>query len=110
MYIRKNANRLENIMKRIITLIIILILSTTTISFASTSDYELAKEWANKNCKGATIEKVITISKGGTKGRVKGTKYTVKYPKKVKKGKKVTVYFIVKDNDIKRMVCLGKIK
>ena len=79
-------------------------------SFAGTSDYQLAKNWANKHGGGYTIEKVITISKGGYKGQVKGTKWTVRYPKKVSKGKKVTVYMVEKKGDVYAMVCLGKVK
>lgn len=99
-------------MKKITVLIIavMIFIGATGTACAGTSDYELAKQWADKNCKGATIEKVVTVSKGGTKGVVKGTKYTVKYPKKVKKGKKVTVYFVEKNGEIERMVCLGKVK
>ena len=97
-------------MRRLIIALAI-ILTMVTPSFASSqSDYDLAKAWANKHCKGATIEKVNTTAKGGYKGKVNGTKYTVKYPKKVKKGTKVKVYFVEKKGDIKAMVCLGKVK
>lgn len=72
------------------------------------SDYDLAKTWADKHCKGATIQKVNTISQGGYKG--KSGKYTVRYPKKVAKGKKVKVYMVVKKGDVKAMVCLGSVK
>ena len=88
-----------------------IILAMTAPSYASSqSDYDLAKAWANKHCKGATIEAVNTTAKGGCKGKVNGTKYTVKYPKKVAKGKRVKVYFVEKKGDIKAMVCLGKVK
>ena len=79
-------------------------------SFAGTSDKQLAENWANSHGGGYTITKVVTVSKGGKKGQVKGTKWIVKYPKKVKKGKKVTVYMIEKNGDVKAMVCLGKVK
>ena len=79
-------------------------------AFGGTSDKQLAQNWANSHGGGYTIEKVVTVSKGGTKGQVKGTKWTVKYPKKVKKGKKVTVYMVEKSGDVKAMVCLGKVK
>lgn len=75
---------------------------------AATNDYQLAKEWQQEHCKGGHVEKVNTVSKGGYKG--KAGKWSVKYPKKVKKGKKVTVYMVVKKGDIKAMVCLGKVK
>lgn len=96
--------------KAIIVLIIVAIFSTCDISFGATSNYQLAKNWANSHGGGYTITKVITISQGGYKGKVKGTKWRVKYPKKVKKGKKVTVYMVEKKGDVKAMVCLGKIK
>ena len=99
-------------MKKVVVLImvaVIFIASTCNVS-AATSDYDLAKAWANKHCKGATIEKVNTTAKGGYKGKVNGTRYTVKYPKKVAKGKKVKVYMVCKVDDVKAMVCLGKVK
>ena len=86
-----------------------LILSSVT-SYGATSDKQLAVNWVNNHGGGYTITKVITVSKGGTKGKVKGTKWAVKYPKKVKKGKNVTVYMIEKNGDVCAMVCLGKVK
>lgn len=57
------------------------------------------------------IERVKTKAISKTKGKVIGTKYTVKYPKKVKKGKRYTVYMIYDtDIEITAMACLGKIK
>ena len=99
-------------MKRITALVITIMLlaGASSPAFAGSSDYELAKQWTNKHCKGATIEKVNTTAKGGYKGKVNGTKYTVKYPKKVQKGKKVTVYMIEKKGDVRAMVCMGKVK
>lgn len=79
-------------------------------SFAGTSDKQLAENWVNSHGGGYTITKVVTVSKGGKKGQVKGTKWTVKYPKKVKKGKKVTVYMVEKNGDVCAMVCCGKVK
>ena len=79
-------------------------------SFAGTSDKQLAENWANSHGGGYTITKVITVSKGGKTGQVKDTKWTVKYPKKVKKGKKVTVYMVEKNGDVYAMVCCGKVK
>lgn len=97
--------------KTLIICIITLMLAFSSIaSYGGTSDYQLAKNWANNHGGGYTIEKVITIAKGGIKGKVKGTNWVVKYPKKVKKGKKVTVYMIEKDGDICAMVALGKVK
>ena len=97
-------------MKRIIIIVVVALMLTTCTTYAKSNDYEIAKQWANNHGGGYTITKVITISKGGTKGKVKGTKWAVKYPKKVKKGKKVTVYMVEKNGDVKAMVCLGKVK
>lgn len=99
-------------MKKVITtcIIVIMLLLATNTTYATTSDYKLAKQWINNHKGQYTIEKVITISKGGTKGNVKGTKYIVKYPKKVKKGKKVICYMIEKNGDVCAMVCCGKVK
>lgn len=94
----------------IICIIILALMFSSVASYGGTSDYQLAKNWANNHGGGYTIEKVITIAKGGTKGKVKGTNWVVKYPKKVKKGKKVTVYMIEKNGDICAMVALGKVK
>lgn len=99
-------------MKKIFVICIIaltLIFSSVT-SYGGTSDYQKAVNWCNSHGGGYTIEKVVTISKGGKIGKVKGTSYVVKYPKKVKKGKKVTCYMVEKNGDICAMVCLGKVK
>lgn len=74
------------------------------------SNKALAKEWAKAHGGGFKIKKLVTISNGGKKGKVKGTSYIVKYPKKVKKGKRVTCYMIEKNNEVYAMVCLGKVK
>lgn len=74
------------------------------------SNKALAKEWAKAHGGGFKIKKLVTISNGGKKGKVKGTSYIVKYPKKVKKGKRVIVYMIEKSGDVCAMVCLGKVK
>lgn len=68
------------------------------------------KQWVKNHDGKYTITKVVTISKGGTRGKVEGTSYIVKYPKKVKKGKKVTCYMVEKNGDVCAMVCLGKVK
>ncbi len=94
----------------IIMMVVVAVVFTTGAASAKTSDLQLAVNWANNHGGGYTIEKVITVSKGGTKGKVKGTKWTVKYPKKVKKGKKVIVYMVEKNGDVCAMVCLGKVK
>jgi membrane protein implicated in regulation of membrane protease activity len=94
----------------IICIIALTLIFSSVASYGATSDYQLAKNWANKHGGGYTIEKVITIAQGGYKGKEKGTKWTVKYPKKVSKGKRVTVYFVEKHGDICAMVTLGKVK
>ena len=106
---------------------------TTTVEEETVaSDKTLAKNWAKshynkpikvvktnkvpKKRKGTVyIEKVKTKSKGGYKGYTIKGKHSVKYPKKVKKGKKVTMYFIYNPytnycDDIVAVVCLGKVK
>lgn len=96
-------------MKKIITAITItMMLAASTGTASAASDYDLAKDWKAKHCKSGHIEKVNTTAQGGYKG--KAGKYTVRYPKKVKKGKKVKVYMIVKGGDVKAMICLGKVK
>ena len=95
---------------RILAIVIIMLMAVSTTAFGGTSDKQLAQNWANSHGGGYTIEKVITVSKGGTKGKVKGTSYTVRYPKKVKKGKKVTVYMVEKNGEVYAMVALGKVK
>lgn len=99
-------------MRRLVIALVVAVMVAVTCSpaFGATSDYDLAKAWMNKHCKGGHIEKVNTTAKGGYKGKVNGTKYTVRYPKKVKKGKKVRVYMVVKHGDVEAMVCLGKVK
>lgn len=94
----------------VIMMVVIAVVFTTGAASAKTSDKQLAQNWINNHGGGYTIEKVITVSNGGYKGKVKRTKWTVKYPKKVKKGKKVTCYMIEKNGDVKAMVCLGRIK
>ena len=94
----------------IICIITLALMLSSVASYGATSDKQLAQNWVNNHGGGYTITKVITIAKGGTKGKVKGTNWVVKYPKKVKKVKKVTVYMIEKNGDVKAMVCLGKVK
>ena len=92
----------------VIAIALVMFASATCFSFAGTSDKALAEHWRDAHCPKAKIEKVITVSKGGYKG--KAGKYSVKYPRKVAKGKKVVVYMVVKGGDVKAMVCLGKVK
>lgn len=96
--------------KAIIAMVIVFILSTCDIAHGAVSDKELATEWANSHGGGYTITKVITKAQGGKKGKVKGTNYIVKYPKKVKKGKRVTCYMVEQNGDVYAMVCLGIVK
>lgn len=94
----------------VICIITLSLIFSSVASYGGTSDYQLAKNWANKHGGGYTIEKVITIAQGGYIGKEKGTKWRVKYPKKVAKGKKVIVYFVEKNGDVYAMVALGKVK
>lgn len=118
-------------MKKTIIIIIITALTivfTTTPVHANTTDLNNAKAWINSHYSMHTvkvvnrgqvgndsntiyIERVKTKAISKSKGKVIGTRYTVKYPKKVKKGKKITVYMIYDENfEITAMVCLGKVK
>ena len=97
-------------MKRIIIIVVVALILATCTTYAANNDYDIAKQWVNNHNGKYTITKIITISKGGTKGIVKGTKYIVKYPKKVKKGKRVVCYMIEKKGDVCAMVCCGKVK
>ena len=94
----------------LICIITLALAFSSVASYGATSDKQLAQNWVNNHGGGYTITKVVTISKGGTKGKVKGTRWTVRYPKKVKKGKRVVCYMIEKKGDVKAMVCLGKVK
>lgn len=94
----------------IICIIALVLMFSSVTSYSATSDKQLAQNWVNNHGGGYTIEKVITVSKGGKKGIVKGTSYVVKYPKKVKKGKRVTCYMIEKNGDVCAMVACGKVK
>ena len=96
-------------MKRIVLIVVVAVVMMTSTAYAGT-DRDLADSWRDKHCPKAKIVKVVTKSKGGHKGKVCGKKWTVKYPKKVKKGKKVNVYMVVYKGDVKAMVCLGKVK
>ena len=121
--------------RTIIAIIIVAVFAFGNMSMAKAStksDLSLAKSWAKshysesikvvkeykvpKNRKGTTyIETIKTKSDGGYKGHTINGHYLVKYPKKVKKNKKVTIYLIwnPKNNscdDVVAMVCLGKVK
>lgn len=121
--------------RTIIAIIIVAVFAFGNMSMAKAStksDLSLAKGWAKshysesikvvkenkvpKNRKGTTyIEVVKTKSNGGYKGYTINGHYLVKYPKKIKKNKKVTIYLIwnPKNNscdDVVAMVCLGKVK
>ena len=80
---------------------------------AGTSDYDLAKAWMQAHAKGGHIETLNTTAKGGYKGKVSGKgRGIVRYPKKVKKGRRVKVYLVFKkgENECSAMICLGKVK
>lgn len=60
----------------------------------------------------ATFEQIT--KEGGHNGRVKGTKYVVGYPKKVKKGKRVKMYLVYNPNtnycdDVVAVAACGRI-
>lgn len=115
----------------IIVMVVAIVFSTSATS-AKTSDLQLAKKWARLHYnvpikivnefkippkrKGIIyIEKVCTVSDGSKKGHTIKRKCRVKYPKKVKKGKKVTMYFVWNPNnnicdDVVAVVCLGIVK
>lgn len=121
--------------RTIIAVIIVMIFAFGNMSMAKAStksDLSLAKNWAKShysepikvvsqgkvptNRKGTVyIETLKTKSKGGYKGYTISGGYSVRYPSKVKKGKKVTMYLVYnpKNNscdDIVAVVCLGKVK
>lgn len=125
----------KELVRTIIAIIVVLAFAFGNMSIANAStksDLSLAKSWAKSHynttikvvneCKVPSnrngicyIEKVQTKSKGGYNGRTIKGNYSVKYPKKVKKGKKVTIYLVYNPNsnysdDVVAMVCLGKIK
>jgi uncharacterized protein YcnI len=125
----------KELVRTIIAIIVVLAFAFGNMSIANAStksDLSLAKSWAKShynttikvvneykvpsNRNGICyIEKVQTKSKGGYNGRTIKGNYSVKYPKKVKKGKKVTIYLVYNPNsnyndDVVAMVCLGKVK
>ena len=70
---------MKKILVVIVMVVIAVVFSTGTAS-AKTSDKQLAKNWAKNHGGDYTITKVITVANGGYKVKVKGTKWTVKYP------------------------------
>ena len=124
----------QELVRTIIAIIIVMAFAFGNMSIANagTSDLSKAKNWAKShysepikvvsqgkvptNRKGTVyIETLKTKSKGGYKGYTISGSYSVRYPSKVKKGKKVTMYLIYnpKNNscdDIVAVVCLGKVK
>jgi hypothetical protein len=132
---RKERKMDRTAIRTIIAIIIVMIFAFGNMSMAKAStksDLSLAKNWAKSqysepikvvsqgkvptNRQGTVyIEKVKTKSDGGRDGHTTKGNYYVKYPKKVKKGKKVTMYFIYNPytnycDDIVAVVCLGKVK
>ena len=95
-------------MKKLIAIVAVCMVMGSPITAHATSDKDIATTWMHKHCKGGHVEVVNTTALGGYKG--KAGKYTVRYPKKVAKGKKVKVYMVVKKGDVKAMVCCGKVK
>jgi hypothetical protein len=124
----------KEVIRTIIAIVIIMVFAFGNMSIANagTSDLVKAKSWAKShytepikvvsqdkvptNRVGTVyIETLKTKSKGGYKGYTIKGGYSVKYPKKVKKGKKVTMYLIYSPytnsyDAIDAVVCLGKVK
>jgi hypothetical protein len=124
----------KELVRTIIAIIIVMAFAFGNMSIANagTNDLSKAKNWAKShysepikvvsqgkvptNRKGTVyIETLKTKSKGGYKGYTISGGYSVRYPSKVKKGKKVTMYLVYnpKNNscdDIVAVVCLGKVK
>lgn len=121
--------------RTIILIIIVAVFAFGNMSLAKAStksDLKIAKNWAKSHYnepikvvndfkvpekrKGTVyIEKLHTKSDGGRNGHTIKGNYYVKYPKKVKKGKKVTMYCVwnPKNNscdDVVAVICLGIIK
>lgn len=118
---------------RIIIIMIVAVaiaLSVTSPASAKASDLAKAKAWTHAHYKGKVVKvvnfgqvpecskgivyiaKVKTISKGGKVGKIRGTKYKVRYPKKVKKGKKVNVYWVYNPygcGEVVAIVTCGKV-
>ena len=116
--------------KRILTMVLtcILILFTVTgmVDGKSKSNKQIAIDYCKSYCKSYNvkvvdynkvpvnrvngnvyIEKVVTKSIGKKHGKTKDG-YKVKYSKKVKKGKKVTMYFVYNptNNNIDDIICV----
>lgn len=121
--------------KTIIIVIIVALFAFCNMSIANAStksDKTLAKNWAKshysqpikfvsqgkvpKNRKGIVyIEKLKTKSDGKHNGHTIKGHYYVSYPKKVKRGRKVTMYLIYNPytnycDDVVAVVCLKKVK
>lgn len=118
-------------MKRIIIILALMVaIGMLTPASAKASDLAKAKAWANAHYKGKVVKvadfghvpecskrvvyiaKVKTISRGGKVGKIKGTKYKVRYPKKVKKGKAINVYWVYSPHgcgEVVAIVCCGKV-
>lgn len=116
-------------MKKIIMMIILILTMLFTVApvHANTSDLNIAKTWiinhysmhvvevVNYEQVGSDnntiyIETIKTKAISKTKGKIIGTKEVIKYPKKVKRGKKYTMYIIHDEDEIVAIVCCGKIK
>lgn len=119
-------------MKKAIAIVIAvaIALSITSPASAKASDLAKAKAWTHAHYKGKVVKvvdfrnvpecskgivyiaKVKTISRGGKLGKIRGTSYKVRYPKKVRKGKKVNVYWVYSPNgcgEVVAIVSCGKV-
>ena len=111
-----------------ITIILILtMLFTTTPVHANNADLNIAKTWiinhysmhdievVNYEQVGSDnntiyIETIKTKATSKTKGKIIGTKDVIKYPKKIKRGKKYTMYIIHDEASEVAIVFCGTIK
>ena len=130
MEIRKGQGKMKRTAAMIIALMVVMAMAAPV--SAKGNDLAKAKAWSKVHYKGKIvkvvdfgkvpkdragkvyIEKLNTISKGGHSGRVKGTKYVVGYPKKVKKGKRVKMYLVYNPNtnycdDVVAVAACGRI-
>ena len=114
-------------MKKIIMIILLLVFFTTPVH-ANNADLNTAKTWINSHYSTYVIkivnykqvgsdnntiyvESIKTKAISKTKGKIINTKDIIKYPKKVKKGKKYTIYVIHDEaSEIVATVFCGKIK
>lgn len=114
--------------KTIITMIMIMLFLIAPVhAYANNTDLDVTITWVNSHYSAHNIaivnygeasddnntiyvEKVKTKAMSKNKGKIIGTNDFIKYPKKVKKGKKYTVYMVYDDFDLIAVICCGKVK